>query len=280
MPELLSLVFKSGSMRPTSAKGHRLSLKFLLPALMLLTYLSGCSTPSRVGTGVKEIRPGVLEGYLAPAELPNSLLLLPPPPGEGSTAMALDIEISEKALSGKDSARWAEAARDAVLLFPDALESFEDVLNVPVSREETPHLYLLMRRVETDAGLSTYQAKKHYARTRPFVLNHRPTCSPGDEAYLMNDGSYPSGHTAIGWAWALVLCELFPENTNLILNRGREFGESRIVCNVHWYSDVVAGRLMGAATVARLHADPGFVDDIRASRKEISRLKKGRNEAK
>jgi acid phosphatase (class A) len=50
----------------------------------------------------------------------------------------------------------------------------------------------------------------------------------------MKDDSYPSGHTAIGLAWALILCELFPENANLILDRGRAFGESRVVCNVHW----------------------------------------------
>ena len=32
-----------------------------------------------------------------------------------------------------------------------------------------------------------------------------------------------------------------------LLARGRAFGESRNVCNAHWYSDVVAGRLVGAA---------------------------------
>jgi acid phosphatase (class A) len=243
-------------------------------ALSLLLILQGCNTALKVGADVREIRPGVLEGYLALQELPNSLLLLPPPPEEGSAAFAADLEISEKTISKGDSVRWEEASRDAILYFPEALESFAGVLDVPVSREQTPHLYLLMRRVMTDASLSTYVAKKHYNRLRPFMVNNQPTCSPGDEEYLMKDGSYPSGHTAIGWAWALVLCELFPENSNLILDRGRAFGESRIVCNVHWYSDVIAGRLMGAATVARLHADPEFIADLNASKKEIEKLRR------
>lgn len=46
--------------------------------------------------------------------------------------------------------------------------------------------------------------------------------------------------------------------TDALLARGREFGKSRIACNVHWQSDVNWGSFMGAATVTRLHADAGF----------------------
>jgi len=74
---------------------------------------------------------------------------------------------------------------------------------------------------------------------------------------LEKDGSYPSGHSAVGWAWALILSEISPAQTDAILARGRVFGESRNVCNVHWHSDVVQGRSMGASTVARLHCQ-GF----------------------
>ena len=61
--------------------------------------------------------------------------------------------------------------------------------------------------------------------------------------------------------------------TNEILARGRAFGESRIVCNHHWYSDVVWGRFMGAATVARLHADPTFRADLEAAKAEFAALR-------
>ena len=56
-----------------------------------------------------------------------------------------------------------------------------------------------------DAGLATSSAKKRYQRTRPFVYNQQPSCTPEDEAKLAADGSYPSGHSALGWGWALLL---------------------------------------------------------------------------
>ena len=49
----------------------------------------------------------------------------------------------------------------------------------------------------------------------------------------MMDGSCPSGHTDIGWGWALILSEIAPDRTDAILERDRAFGESRVVCNVH-----------------------------------------------
>jgi acid phosphatase (class A) len=46
-----------------------------------------------------------------------------------------------------------------------------------------------------------------------------------------------------------------------------------MVCNVHWQSDVNEGRFMGAATVARLHANPNFGADLEMARKEVAKLK-------
>jgi len=73
-----------------------------------------------------------------------------------------------------------------------------------------------------------------------------------------------------------MLCELFPEQTDALLKRGWDFGHSRIICNVHWQSDVNQGRIMGAATVARLHADPGFLGDLEEAKAEIAALRKSK----
>jgi len=169
----------------------------------------------------------------------------------------------------RDTPRWALAALDADLRFPQAAGTFSCALNAPITEEDAPHLYVLLRRTLTDAGLSTYAAKSHFNRDRPFESNKAPICSPDDQAMLEKDGSYPSGHSAVGWAWALVLSEISPEQTNAILSRGRAYGESRNVCNVHWHSDVVQGRLMGAGTVARLHAEPAFRADLDAAKAEL-----------
>jgi acid phosphatase (class A) len=224
---------------------------------------------------VPQIMPGILVGYLDPATLPDSLTLLPPPPADGSAAFALDEEVSRKGLALRGTPRWDLAARDAELMFPEAAGTFSCALGIPITEQNTPHLYILLRRTLADAGLSTYTAKNYYRRKRAFMVNGEPICTPEEEEKLRKDGSYPSGHTAIGWAWALILTEIAPDRADAILARGRAFGESRVVCNVHWHSDVVEGRFMGAATVARLHAEPGFRAEIEAAKRELEAARRG-----
>jgi acid phosphatase (class A) len=246
----------------------------IVVALLCMLVIAGCvriEKSSYLGD-VKEIRPGILEGYLAKESLPNSLLLIAPPPAEDSAALARDEEVGRESLSLRDTERWDQAIKDADLMFPSAAETFSEVLGFDITAEKTPYLYMLLRRTLADAGLSTYAAKDHYVRKRPFMVNNEPTCTPDEEGHLREDGSYPSGHTAIGWAWALILCEIVPERADAILARGREYGQSRVVCNVHWQSDVDEGRVMGAATVARLHADEGFRLDLELAKKEVASI--------
>lgn len=237
--------------------------------------ISGCALQSQtsISKDIPEIRTGILQGYLSPEELPNSLKLVSAPPEKGSAAYALDLETSAFYQEIGNKMREEQASRDAVLKFPEALDAFNIILDLKISEETTPNLYMILRRSLTDAGLSTYAAKNHYERERPFMVNNLPTCTPLEEEGLRNDGSYPSGHTAIGWAWSLILTEVFPDQTDVILERGLDFGTSRIVCNVHWYSDIVAGRLVGASTVARLHANEQFLIDLAAAKKEIEKLR-------
>jgi len=255
---------------------RQLQIFSIIAMLAVLQVFPGCKTNKAAQVSkeeqVKEIMPGLLQGYLSKEEIPNSLALVPPPPEEGSIAFALDQEYAKKAVESKDTARFTLATNDAVLNFPAAVKSFESTVGIEISETKTPKLYVMMRRVLADAALSTYAAKNYYKRKRPFMVNNTPVCTPADTALLRKDGSYPSGHTAIGWAWALVFCEIFPAKTDAILQRGYAFGESRVICNVHWHSDVEMGRVMGAAVVARLHANPGFLKDLAAAKEEIKKL--------
>ena len=233
---------------------------------------AGCASQGQgsAAAPVPEIRPGILAGYLPAQARPDSLALVPPPPAPGSAAQALDDEIARANLPLRGTARWRLAVQDANLKFPQAADVFSCALDAPVSQEQTPRLYLLLRRTLADAGLSTYGVKDKYARARPFRVNHQPTCTSAEEPMLSKDGSYPSGHNAVGWAWALILAEIAPQQSNAILARGLAYGQSRLVCNVHWQSDAMQGRIMGAATVARLHADPAFRADLAAASSELA----------
>jgi acid phosphatase (class A) len=213
---------------------------------------------------------GILAGYLAPKALPNSLALVPPVPTLDSSALMLDKEISRRSFLLRDTARWVLANSDANLSFPHAAGTFSCALNAPVSEAATPRLYKLLRRTLADLGGSTYAAKIHYNRPRPFIWNREPICTPNDQAMLSKDGSYPSGHTAAGWGWALILAEISPAQTDAILLRGLSFGESRNVCNAHWHSDVVQARSVAAGTVARLHAEADFRADLNAAKAELA----------
>ena len=230
---------------------------------------AGAGVADEMG-GVPEISPGVLKGYLPKEAVPDSAALLPPPPTMGSAAQALDQAIARENFALQRTARWKLASMDADLRFPSAAGDFSCALGAPVTAQDTPRLYLMLRRLMIDAGASTRAAKNKYLHARPFMLDSQPTCAPEQEQALRTNGSYPSGHTAIGWAWALVLSEASPDQSEAILARGRAFGESRLVCNVHWESDVIEGRVMGAATVARLHDQPEFLADLEAAKSELA----------
>lgn len=245
-----------------------------LAAAALAALLAACQSTPPPPTSpevVGEFRKGTgyLKGYLDPKVLPDSLALLPRPPAPGSAQAAADLEIHKATRALRGSPRWQMAAQDNELKFPEAASTFECTLDVPVSEQGTPHLNMLLRRTLLDAGLATYKAKDTYNRKRPFAELGETTCAPQEEARLAKDGSYPSGHAALGWAWGLVLAQVAPERANALVQRGHAFGQSRVICGVHWQSDVDMGRHVGAAAVARLQSDPVFLAQVALAKAEV-----------
>ena len=219
--------------------------------------------------GSQPAPPGVT-GYLAAGAAPSSLALLPPPPAPRSKALARDKESMRAALALHGGPRWALATEDADLTFPAAAGTFSCAVGAPITEADTPKLYGLLRRTLLDIGRSTAPTKQKYKRPRPFTVNHAPQCTPAFDAVLRGDGAYPSGHAALGWGWSLIVAEAAPDRADAVLARGRAFADSRRICNVHWLSDTEEGRTMGAAVVARLHADPAFAADLAAARAELA----------
>ncbi len=268
-------------MKP-SRRRHRLlnaaAATFLAAALLTggAVAKDASLVPSQLGA-VPEFHPelglGALQGYLDPKAPPDSLALIPPPPTAGSEAQAHDEAVARATFGLRDTPRFALAASDFDLRLTKLTDDFSCALDAQVTEANAPYLTTLLRRSFSDLGLSTYKAKNAYQRKRPFQQNQGPMGLPEYRAQLEQDPSYPSGHTAIGWGFALILSELAPDRADPLLARGRAFGESRMVVNHHWYSDVVWGRVVGAATVARLHADPTFRADMDAARDEVAALR-------
>jgi acid phosphatase (class A) len=222
---------------------------------------------------IRTARTSLGKGYLAPAALPDSLLMVPPPPAAGSAALARDEEAQAAALALRGGARWVLATADAELLAPAATGTMSCAAGIRIDAQETPAIQKLLRRAAADLGLSGYGAKRKYMRPRPFMANGQPSCTPDWEVLLRKDGSYPSGHSAVGYGWALLLAEIIPDRAAQLVARGRAYGDSRRVCNVHWLSDVEEGRVTAAAVIARLHAAPEFQRDMADAKKEFAKIR-------
>lgn len=257
-----------------AAFASRLRSGTIACAALLMAGQAAHAVPPTDASQLKQLRPGVVEGYLPSGSWVDSLALLPAPPAAGSAAQAADDAVFQVSRQLKDSPRWVQAEKDSVLSFPKAPQAFQCALGVTISAEATPHLNMLMRRTLADAGLATYKAKNFYNRQRPFMAGNDATCTPKDEASLRKDGSYPSGHAALGWAWGLVLSEVAPERSNALAQRAKAFGQSRAVCGVHWQSDVDAGQLVASAVVAQLHSNATFTEQLALARGEVEAARK------
>lgn len=213
------------------------------------------------------------EPLITQGSMPNAVYFLPAPPDTASAAFAYDKAQYRWGLDQrKDSARCAVAVADAEWSVACMCRIYAEPLGFTISKEATPAIYEMLSVGVMTADQVGKLPKEHYMRTRPYVFFGEPTIVPGDEEELSHNGSYPSGHTILGWSAALLLTELAPEHADAILAVGYRYGQSRVIAGFHWQSDVDAGRLCASAAVARLHADPRFLKLMEAAHEEYNKI--------
>lgn len=205
-----------------------------------------------------------------PGPLPVGEALVGPPPAPGSAALARDEQLSAAGLALHETERFRLAAADADLGPGGVPGAFSCAAGATISDATTPAVMHVLRRATADFGTSTSGVKARYNRARPFTVNHQATCTPADEEALRHNGSYPSGHSAIGYGAGLLLAAVFPDRAAALTRRGIAYGDSRRVCNVHWASDVEAGRDFAAATFARLQSSAEFRADLAKAQAEAN----------
>jgi acid phosphatase (class A) len=212
------------------------------------------------------------QGYLA-ADAVDILKILPPAPVQGEARYEADREIFKATRHFAGSPRWAMAINDVTLSTPALMRDFSCAAGIALTPETAPHLAHLMETARNDTWRGSGIAKDYYKRLRPFQIDagKGETCQAPIE--LANSFDYPSGHTTMGWTWAMLLAELVPEHASAVLARGRAFGESRIVCGVHNNSAVEAGRLTASSILAVVHTTPAFQADFAAAKAELAALR-------
>jgi len=232
-------------------------------AATLLVLLAGCTTVEQ-GRASQPDRSAALArpaSYVAASHL-DATLFLPPPPAPDSLAQAADLAAVKADQALKGQGRWTQAQSD-----DDAspYSAFGTVLGSSFTPARTPKTAALFEVLFADVKSQTAPAKEAFGRPRPAVVDSSiETCK-----LLEKTKAYPSGHASRGWMMALVLSDMVPEKANAILARGRDYGDSRVVCAQHFPSDVEAGRMVGAAVYAAAKADSRFEADFAAAKAEL-----------
>jgi len=206
------------------------------------------------------------------------LLVIPPYPVIQSLEDEADVASVRQWKQFGDSPRWQLAKADAEVSY----QRFAEAYGSKIDSATTPLLVHLLDRVEADLSVFLGSAKKSYNRPRPYQrFQMAQVCgfdsAPVAEASQKGGNSYPSGHATFGWSVALLLAEIAPERAQIILARAQEYGESRIVCGVHYPSDVHAGELLASAVVGRLNAVPEFRQGLSCAQQERAVALKSRD---
>jgi acid phosphatase (class A) len=238
--------------------------------LVLALIASAAALLGAAGSASTQSNPLEPLGYLSQPFDP--LPYLPPPPAAGSAAEAADVAAYRDALKYVGTERWAQAAADDPVKPADVLRRYRCAIGVDLAPEDAPALVRAITRSYRDADAAIRAAKTKYARPRPFKADaaDTPLCLPLTETQRMNASpSYPSGHGSYGGLWGLMLMELAPDRAPQVMARTLTFAESRVVCRVHYPSDLQAAQLVAVGLYARLQAEPEFRADMAEARREV-----------
>ena len=242
--------------------------------LLLLALLSGAvAVQAQTEEKIQDVRTYPDYYFLKIDDVASSLNLLPAPPQPDDILFQYDVARYQWGKLQRNTPRGELAIRDADASASGVCAAFSEAFGYELTEQGTPELFKLVKKIVADAGdLSTREAKNHYMRPRPYMLFGESTSVPQDEEALSHNGSYPSGHTAEGWAVALVLAEINVAAQDAILQRGYDYGTSRVIVGYHWQSDVDNARIVASAVVARLHADEGFIEQLVKAKAEFLTL--------
>jgi acid phosphatase (class A) len=171
-----------------------------------------------------------------------------------------------------DEARCAQAQRDAVYSMQTIIDEFGDIFGLVITKEETPEIYSILQDVCASCDSIYSDAKAYFDRKRPYAYYNEGTIVPEKEEKHRNEGSYPSGHTVLGWTSALLLADInqSPQAMEGLLARGYEFGQSRVIAGYHWQSDVDAGRMAGSVLYQLIRNHERFIGQLAKARAEFA----------
>ena len=201
--------------------------------------------------------------FLQQDVLDLSAILAPPPANDSATTKAELAEIHRVQAKATDAER-----KQAVADIAEDIFVFKSALGDKFTADKLPIAAAFFAHVESAEGEFVGPAKAFWNRPRPPFVDS--TIEPCEKA--KNTGAYPSGHSTSGHLLAIVLAKMVPEKRDTIFKRVEEYAHNRIVCGVHYPSDVEAGRISGAVIAALLMQNASFQSEFAPARAEVRKL--------
>jgi acid phosphatase (class A) len=176
-------------------------------------------------------------------------------------------ELAElRAIAASSSAKEMDAAaKDAKDETPDI---FNGVIGFDIA--SMPETSKLLTMVAEEEDTDSKVAKAYFHRLRPYGADPSlKTCEPVKPGKAAKLNSYPSGHSTLAFSLGVVLADLMPGKSQAILARSTQYAERRLVCGVHYRSDIVAGQQFGTILAMRLMENPAFQAQMEKARAEL-----------
>ncbi len=197
------------------------------------------------------------QAEIAPADL------LPPPSAPDSAATQAELAELHRFEAARTPRRLAQAKAD------DENESgsaFADTFGARFDLRALPATQRLLADVQNDEKIAAGEAKTWFHRDRPWMIDSTlQSCSKSDKP----GSSYPSGHATMAYSMAVVLAAAAPAKAPALFAKAKDYSESRLVCGVHFRSDIVAGQALGTAVGVALLHNAGFRPELAAAAREL-----------
>jgi acid phosphatase (class A) len=200
--------------------------------------------------------------YFIDATVLNVNLLVSPPPAQSSATTKEELAEIHRVEQTRTPEQVAAAQADDK---EEDIFSFRGVIGDWFNAETLPATASLSAHVHNEEGVVGGPLKNTFRRPRPYQYDStlHPVCAVNAEPT-----SYPSGHTLSGYLLAFTLAEMVPEKSQQILARADEYAHNRIVCGVHYASDVEMSHRIAYVVFGYMMASPRFQKELAAARVE------------
>jgi acid phosphatase (class A) len=207
----------------------------------------------------QEEKPASLH-FLDPGQV-DLTKILPAPPNPASEAQATDMAISLDWQVRRTPAMEALAKADS----DRSVFRFGVIFGDAFTRDRLPVTARFFEEVAGDERIVGAAAKTYWNRPRPFVTSNQiHTCVEQPPT-----NSYPSNHATTGMLYAQILARMLPEWRLRILARAEEYAQDRVICGVHYTSDIEAGKRAGAIEALAMFPNAAFEREFDEAKAEI-----------